>query len=105
MRVVFTKLAAQLNADKLAELAVIPVIFVVQTLVSYLVSVAVSKGFRFGKRPANFVTAMGVSALIREREKSSNNLGVWELELPPDLARHFPITDLERIALGQDTWR
>jgi predicted permease len=42
------------------ELAVIPVIFVVQTTVSYLVSVAVSKGFGFSKRPANFVTAMGV---------------------------------------------
>ena len=64
MIIVFTKLAAQLNADKLAELAVIPVIFVVQTLVSYLVSVGVSKGFGFGKRPANFVTAMGVSVLV-----------------------------------------
>ena len=105
MRVVFTKLAAQLNADKLAELAVIPVIFVVQTLVSYLVSVAVSKGFGFGKRPANFVTAMGVSVFVPREGKYSNSLGVWELELPPDLARHFPITDLERIALGQDTWR
>lgn len=57
---VFTKLASQLTADKLLELAVIPVIFIVQTLVSYLVSVGVSKAFRFKKRPANFVTAMGV---------------------------------------------
>jgi len=57
---IFTKLASQLNADKLLELAVIPVIFVVQTTVSYLVSVAVSKAFRFQKRPTNFVTAMGV---------------------------------------------
>ncbi|KAG4415086.1 hypothetical protein IFR04_011765 [Cadophora malorum] len=57
---IFTKLAKQLTAEKLVELAVIPVIFVVQTLVSYLVSVAVSKGFGFKKRPANFVTAMGV---------------------------------------------
>jgi predicted permease len=57
---IFTKLASQLTADKLLELAVIPVIFVVQTMVSYLVSVAVSKGFGFAKRPANFVTAMGV---------------------------------------------
>jgi predicted permease len=57
---IFTKLAKQLNADKLAELAVIPVIFVVQTTVSYLVSIAVSKGFGFTKRPTNFVTAMGV---------------------------------------------
>lgn len=57
---VFTKLASQLTADKLLELAVIPIIFIVQTTVSYLVSVAVSRGFGFGKRQANFVTAMGV---------------------------------------------
>lgn len=57
---VFTKLASQLNAGKLIELAVIPVIFVVQTLVSYLISIAVSKACGFSKRPANFVTAMGV---------------------------------------------
>ncbi|TGO23172.1 hypothetical protein BPAE_0141g00020 [Botrytis paeoniae] len=57
---IFTKLASQLTADKLVELAVIPVIFIVQTLVSYLVSVGVGKAFGFGKRPANFVTAMGV---------------------------------------------
>ncbi|KAI1460167.1 auxin efflux carrier [Annulohypoxylon moriforme] len=57
---IFTKLASQLNADKLIDLAVIPFIFVIQTAVSYVVSVGVSKAFRFGKRPANFVTAMGV---------------------------------------------
>lgn len=57
---IFTKLASQLTADKLLELAVIPIIFVVQTAVSYFVSIMVSKAFRFGKRPTNFVTAMGV---------------------------------------------
>lgn len=57
---IFTKLASQLNADKLVELGVIPVIFIVQTFVSYLVSIGVSKAFRLKKRPANFVTAMGV---------------------------------------------
>ncbi|KAI1484778.1 auxin efflux carrier [Biscogniauxia mediterranea] len=57
---IFNKLAAQLQPDKLADLAVIPVIFVIQTLVSYLVSVVVARAFRFKKRPANFVTAMGV---------------------------------------------
>ncbi|KAI1404730.1 auxin efflux carrier [Hypoxylon fuscum] len=57
---IFTKLASQLNADKLADLAVIPVIFVIQTFISYVVSVGVAKAFRFKKRPANFVTAMGV---------------------------------------------
>ncbi|KAI0848504.1 auxin efflux carrier [Daldinia vernicosa] len=57
---IFTKLASQLNADKLIDLAVIPIIFIIQTGISYLVSVLVSKTFRFSKRPANFVTAMGV---------------------------------------------
>ncbi|CZS98610.1 hypothetical protein WAI453_001947 [Rhynchosporium graminicola] len=57
---IFSKLAKQLTAEKLVDLAVIPVIFVVQTMVSYGVSLAVSKGFGFKKRQANFVTAMGV---------------------------------------------
>lgn len=57
---IFTKLASQLNADKLIDLAVIPIIFIIQTAVSYFVSIGVSKAFRLGKRPANFVTAMGV---------------------------------------------
>ncbi|KAK3330640.1 auxin efflux carrier [Apodospora peruviana] len=57
---IFTKLASQLNADKLVELGVIPIIFVIQTLVSYLVATLVSKCFRFNKRASNFVTAMGV---------------------------------------------
>ena len=43
------------------ELGVIPIIFVVMTAVSYGVSVAVTKLFRFNRRAANFVTAMGVS--------------------------------------------
>ncbi|KAK8061958.1 Membrane transporter [Apiospora phragmitis] len=57
---IFTKLASQLNADKLVELGVIPIIFIVQTFVSYMVSIGVAKAFRLKKRPANFVTAMGV---------------------------------------------
>ncbi|UKZ81198.1 hypothetical protein TrVFT333_008970 [Trichoderma virens FT-333] len=57
---IFTKLASQLNADKLSDLAIIPAIFVVQTLVSWIVSILVAKGFRFNKRASNFVTAMGV---------------------------------------------
>lgn len=60
---VFTKLASQLNADKLVELAVIPVIFIMQTIVSYLVAQGVSRAFGFHKRASNFVTAMGVSIL------------------------------------------
>lgn len=57
---IFTKLASQLTAEKLVELAIIPVIFVAQTLVSYLCSIGISKLFRFPKRAQNFVTAMGV---------------------------------------------
>ncbi|KAL9118475.1 MAG: hypothetical protein Q9187_004981 [Circinaria calcarea] len=57
---IFTKIASQLNADKLTELAVIPFIFAAQTLVSYLCAIGVSKLFGFAKRPRNFVVAMGV---------------------------------------------
>ncbi|KAK0628222.1 auxin efflux carrier [Bombardia bombarda] len=57
---IFTKLASQLNSDKLVELGVIPIIFVIQTLVSYAVSRIVAKCFRFNNRASNFVTAMGV---------------------------------------------
>ena len=60
LHTVFTKLASQLTAETLVDLAVIPVIFIMQTLVSYLVSIGVSKAFGLAKRPANFVTAMGV---------------------------------------------
>ncbi|KAH7176540.1 auxin efflux carrier [Dactylonectria macrodidyma] len=57
---IFTKLASQLNAEKLSDLAIIPAIFVIQTFVSWAVSVLVGKLFGFNKRAANFVTAMGV---------------------------------------------
>ena len=57
---VFTKLASQLNADKLLELGIIPIIFVIQTLVSYIVSRVVARCFGFNRRASNFVTAMGV---------------------------------------------
>jgi hypothetical protein len=101
LTIVFTKLAKQLNADKLAELAVIPVIFVVQTMVSYLVSIAVSKGFGLAKRPTNFVTAMGVSLPnCYQIVDILTTPGIRKFEFPPDFARHFPIADVERIALG-----
>ncbi|PPJ61340.1 hypothetical protein CBER1_09596 [Cercospora berteroae] len=61
---IFTKLASQLNADKLADLAVIPFIFVVQTLVSYISAQIMARLFGFGKKDKkmqkNFVLAMGV---------------------------------------------
>ncbi len=61
---VFTKLASQLKADTIRELALIPIIFLLQTCVAYLCSIAVSKLFRFQKRPRNFVIAMGVSSYL-----------------------------------------
>ncbi|MCJ1335764.1 hypothetical protein MMC09_001038 [Bachmanniomyces sp. S44760] len=57
---IFTKLASQLSADKLVELAVIPFIFAAQTIVSFLCAYCVSYLFGFKKRPRNFVIAMGV---------------------------------------------
>jgi auxin efflux carrier family protein len=61
---VFTKLASQLNADKLADLVVIPFIFAAQTMVSYLCAQAMARVFGFAgrekKRQRNFILAMGV---------------------------------------------
>lgn len=57
---VFTKLASQLSAEKLVELGVIPFIFVVQLIVSYLTALLVSKAYGFSKRGRNFVVAMAV---------------------------------------------
>ncbi|EXJ68671.1 uncharacterized protein A1O5_08465 [Cladophialophora psammophila CBS 110553] len=57
---IFTKLASQLTAEKLADLAIIPAIFVVQTLVSFLCAWTIGKVMKFKKRQANFVIAMGV---------------------------------------------
>ncbi|KAI8946540.1 auxin efflux carrier [Xylaria longipes] len=57
---IFSKLAKQLNPKQLGDLAVIPIIFVIQTCISYGVSILVARLFRFGKRATNFVTAMSV---------------------------------------------
>lgn len=57
---IFTKLASQLTAEKLADLAIIPVIFIVQTIISFGSSWLISKLMRFKKRQANFVIAMAV---------------------------------------------
>lgn len=59
--IVFTKLGSQLTAEKLTDLAIIPVIFIVQTIVSYFCAFVVARCFRFKKRQANFVAAMAVS--------------------------------------------
>ncbi|KAL5338528.1 auxin efflux carrier [Aspergillus crustosus] len=57
---IFTKLGSQLTAEKLTDLAIIPLIFIVQTAVSYFCAFVVSRCFRFKKRPSNFVAAMAV---------------------------------------------
>lgn len=61
---IFTKLASQLNADTLADLAVIPFIFVAQTLISFCAAQLMVRLFGFGKphkqMQKNFVIAMGV---------------------------------------------
>ncbi|KAH7120434.1 auxin efflux carrier [Dactylonectria estremocensis] len=57
---IFTKLASQLTTEKLSELSIIPVIFAIQTFVSWGVSVVVGRLFGFSRRSANFVTALGV---------------------------------------------
>ncbi|KAI1824362.1 auxin efflux carrier superfamily [Xylaria intraflava] len=57
---IFSKLARQLDPSQLRDLAIIPVIFVTQTCVSYLAAICVSRLFRFGNRATNFVTAMSV---------------------------------------------
>ncbi|KAL4736438.1 auxin efflux carrier [Aspergillus similis] len=57
---IFTKLGSQLTAEKLTDLAIIPLIFIVQTAVSYSCAFVVSRCFRLRKRPSNFVAAMAV---------------------------------------------
>lgn len=59
-RLVFTKLASQLSAEKLLDLGVIPFIFVVQLIVSYLTALIISRVCGFKKRARNFVVAMAV---------------------------------------------
>ena len=103
---VFTKLASQLTADKLGELAVIPIIFTVQTLVSYLCSIGVSRLLGLKKRPRNFVVAMGV----RCHHPAETNqgcaklaIGFWQLKFPTDLISHSFVADSQGFALGQST--
>ncbi|KAA8893641.1 auxin efflux carrier [Sphaerosporella brunnea] len=57
---IFTKLASQLTLSKIGELAIIPVLFVFMTAVSYFCSLGVAKVFGFDKPARNFVIAMGV---------------------------------------------
>ncbi|RPA83300.1 auxin efflux carrier [Ascobolus immersus RN42] len=57
---IFSKLGHQLDVSKLSELGIIPVIWIVQTLVSYLCAQLVCWPLGLGKRATRFVTAMAV---------------------------------------------
>ncbi|KAB8437412.1 hypothetical protein FH972_025090 [Carpinus fangiana] len=58
---IFSKLASQLQADELKDLIVIPVILVIQTVISFICARIATRLFRLKKRPqTNFVTAMAV---------------------------------------------
>ncbi|KAI0537868.1 auxin efflux carrier superfamily protein [Xylaria digitata] len=59
---IFSMLASQLSTDKLSDLSIIPVIFIVQLVVSWLAAVSVSRALHFGRRASNFITAMSVFA-------------------------------------------
>lgn len=104
---IFTKLASQLTAGKLADLAIIPVLFCIQTLISYISAVIVSRCFGFKRRQSNFVKAMGVS--ITPFRTSENvwltNIGVRKLEFAAHFAGYIALPDSVRPALGQDSQR
>ncbi|CUS08934.1 unnamed protein product [Tuber aestivum] len=69
---IFTKLASQLTLAKIAELAVIPVIFVVMTLVSYFCALTVSRLFGLKKRARNFVIAMLAGGLVHRAPSAAD---------------------------------
>ena len=65
--IVFTKLASQLNGDRLIELIIIPFILFAQTVISYVAAKICSRIFRMRKRPQeNFITAMAVFLTTNE---------------------------------------
>ncbi|KAI1436412.1 auxin efflux carrier superfamily [Xylaria sp. CBS 124048] len=84
---IFSKLAKQLDPAQLRDLAVIPIIFVVQTFVSYVASICVSRLFRFGKRATNFVTAMSVFG-------NSNSLPI---SIIISLSQTLPVLSWDRV--------
>ncbi|KAL9056649.1 MAG: hypothetical protein Q9162_002820 [Coniocarpon cinnabarinum] len=58
---IFTKLASQLNGDRLIELIIIPFILLAQTAISYVAARVCSWAFRMRKKPQeNFIVAMAV---------------------------------------------
>lgn len=101
---VFTKLASQLTADKLSDLAVIPLIFIVQTLISYVAALLVSKICRFKKRASNFVVAMAVCPASPFYDVVLTTLGIWKLKLTSHFPHHLTGQNTLWPTLGQDPW-
>jgi hypothetical protein len=94
-----------LTLSKIAELAVIPVLFVFMTAVSYACSLAVAKIFRFDKVARNFVIAMVSkrSALGTEAYIDFLVGCIWKFQLAPDLAGYVSRAHDFRTTLGQDS--
>ncbi|ODQ74570.1 hypothetical protein LIPSTDRAFT_46519, partial [Lipomyces starkeyi NRRL Y-11557] len=59
---IFVKLASAITADKLVDLAIVPVLFVLTTGVSYLAALVINRFQGFNQRESNFVIAMAVFA-------------------------------------------
>ncbi|KAK9376973.1 auxin efflux carrier [Lipomyces chichibuensis] len=59
---IFVKLASAITADKLVDLAIVPVLFVLTAGVSYLAALVINRFQGFSRRESNFVIAMAVFA-------------------------------------------
>ncbi|KAK9315194.1 auxin efflux carrier [Lipomyces starkeyi] len=59
---IFVKVASAITADKLVDLAIVPVLFVLTTGVSYLAALVINRFQGFNRRESNFVIAMAVFA-------------------------------------------
>jgi predicted permease len=107
MITVFTKLASQLSLQKLPELAVIPLLFTIMTVVSLLSSGLMTKIFGFNQRQKNFVTAMAVfgnsnslpMSLVVSLSKTIDSLR-WP-KIPHDNAREVEARGLLYLVIFQ----
>lgn len=57
---IFTKLASSLSLKKLLEVIIIPILYAITTLVSYIASTFISRFLQLTEPETNFVTAMAV---------------------------------------------
>lgn len=88
---IFSKLASSLSLKKLLEVILIPILYAITTLVSYLASLLVSKWLDLTEPESNFVTAMSVFG-------NSNSLPV-----SLTLALAYSLPDLEWDDIQDDT--